>query len=145
MGEEMFEITSNLRDQPLPDDPHLQAIAHTASSSQYPSSWMIRLHHFRVPQHDGKGFLAPLDLKGRHRVTVHFQKHPAFDGLTLHPESLLVLAVPTHRIQLKPIASQSSIMKGLLDIGSGGNVAEIGYEMLQLFGVSPMLEIKALQ
>ena len=80
---------------------------------------------------------APRRAKGRHRVTV--QKHPAFDGL----KASLVLAVPTHRIQLKPIASQSSIMKGL----AGHRVLrrrEIGYEMLQLFGV-PMLEIKALQ
>ena len=38
MGEEMFEITSNLRDQPLPDDPHLQAIAHA-------------IHHLNIHHH----------------------------------------------------------------------------------------------
>ena len=37
MGEEMFEITSNLRDQPLPDDPHLQAT--------------IPLHHLNILHH----------------------------------------------------------------------------------------------
>ena len=48
---------------------------------------MIRLHHFQVPS-AWERFLRPRPAKGRHRVTVHFQKHPAFDGLTLHPESL---------------------------------------------------------
>ena len=113
-------------DQPLPKMIHiLQATAHTASSFQYPSSWMIRLHHFRVPSERPERFLPPLDAPKDVIGFIFIVPGPITPmGWNQPRKTTFVLAVPTHRIQLKPIAPQSTIMKGLADIGSCGMTSQ---------------------